>query len=68
MYRDPARLRRHRVPINLTREEDALLNALADFSGGEKSVLARTLLLERLREVVDEFGMAQPGEKVQSAG
>jgi len=49
MYRDPEKLRRCRVPLNLTREENAYLEALADLTGAQKSVIARKMLLRQIR-------------------
>jgi predicted DNA-binding protein len=53
MYRDPARIRERVIKVRLSREEDALLEALADYTGEQKAVLIRELLLEAARAVLE---------------
>jgi hypothetical protein len=52
MYRDPSLLRETVVKIRLSREEDALIEALADYTGQQKAVLVRELVLEQARFVM----------------
>jgi len=68
MYRDPQRLRQCPLKLWLTPEEDRLVDALADFTGSQKSVMARELMLERLRLVMNEVGRCAPGDEVTLRG
>jgi hypothetical protein len=65
MYRDPALLRACVVKVRFSREEDALIEALADYTGEQKAVLVRTLVLEQARSVLgqecDGIGAAAEG-------
>lgn len=55
MYRDPEKLRRHRVALWLTSEENRYLDALADLTGAQKAVLARTILMQRIHEAHEQI-------------
>jgi len=52
MYSDPALIRKHRVNLSLSDQEHALLEAMCQFTGEQKSVLLREMLLERARQVL----------------
>jgi hypothetical protein len=52
MYRDPDLLRSRVVKVRFSREEDALIEALADYTGEQKAVLVRTLVLDQARSVL----------------
>jgi predicted DNA-binding protein len=52
MYRDPSLLRSHVVKLRFSKEEDRLLEALADYTGEQKAVLVRELVLERARALM----------------
>lgn len=52
MYRDPSKLRAHVVKVRLSVAEDRLLEALADYTGEQKAVLIRDLVLSQARAVL----------------
>jgi hypothetical protein len=52
MYMDPARIRSHVVKIRLSDQEADLINALVNFTGEQRAVLLRDLLLEQARAVL----------------
>lgn len=52
MYRDPLLLRCNVVKLRFSREEDALLEALANYSGQQKAVLVRELVLDQARALL----------------
>jgi hypothetical protein len=52
MYRDPSLLRERVVKIRFSVEEDRLVEALADYTGEQKAVLVRELVLERARSLM----------------
>lgn len=64
MYRDPARLRTQVVKVRFSREEDRLLEALADYTGEQKAVLVRDLILAEARALLglDSGVTSQSGE------
>lgn len=62
-YRDPEKLRRKRVALWLTPEEDRYLEALADLTGSQKAVLARTMMLQGVREAQAQFASGGRGDK-----
>lgn len=51
MYADPRHIRDHEVKVRLNEDELHLLEALAQFSKTQKSVLARELILQALDKV-----------------
>lgn len=56
MYSDPALIRKHTVKLSLSDNEAALLNALCAFTGEQKAVLLREMLLDRAKEVLHGDG------------
>jgi hypothetical protein len=52
MYSDPALIRKHTVKLSLSDREAALLDALCNFTGEQKAVLLREMLMERAAEVL----------------
>lgn len=52
MYQDTALLRTHTVKIRLSDAEAALINALVDFTGEQRAVLLRDLILEQARSLL----------------
>lgn len=64
-YRDPTLLRANVVKVRLSSEEDRLLEALCDYTGEQKAVLVRELVMARAREVLEEqFCRAPQGVEV----
>lgn len=49
MYTDPTQLRQHVVKIRLNDREAELLNAWTNYTGQQKAVLLREMLLEQAR-------------------
>jgi hypothetical protein len=64
MYTDPALIRKHTVKLSLSDREAALLDAMASYTGEQKAVLLRELLIERAMEVLhgEANGAAQRQE------
>lgn len=52
MYQDPKRVRRNRVSINLDDYEDALVQALVNYTGHDRGVLIREMLIAQLEAVL----------------
>ena len=52
MYSDPTLIRKHAVKLSLSDREAALLDALCAYTGEQKAVLLREMLLERAEEVL----------------
>lgn len=52
MYSDPALIRKHTVKLSLSDREAALLDALCAFTGEQKAVLLREMLLDRAKDVL----------------
>lgn len=52
MYQDPRRVRRTRVSINLDDYEAALVQALVDYTGEDRGVLLREMLMAQLEAVL----------------
>jgi len=53
MYADPAKIRSHTVKLRLNDEEYKLVNALADYTGEQKAVLLREIILEQAVSLID---------------
>lgn len=53
MYRDPSKIRDVSLKVRLSREEDALLEALANYTGEQKAVLVRELILDAARHALE---------------
>jgi hypothetical protein len=49
MYSDPSNIRRHVVKIRLNDREAELLDAWNNYTGQQKAVVARDMLLEQAR-------------------
>jgi hypothetical protein len=60
MYSDPALIRKHTVKLSLSDREAALLDALCAFTGEQKAVLLREMLLDRAKDVLQGEGNSQP--------
>lgn len=52
MYADPSLIRAHVTKIRLNDNEDALIDALVNYTGQERAPLLRDLLLEQARLVL----------------
>jgi hypothetical protein len=52
MYADPSLIRKHVYKVTLNDREAALVDAICDFTGQQKQVLLRELLLDRMRSVI----------------
>lgn len=52
MYVDPTKLRSHVVKIRFSDEEAALVDALTNYTGEQKAVLLRELILEQATSVL----------------
>ena len=52
MYVDPTKLRSHVVKIRFSDEEAALVDALTNYTGEQKAVLLRELVLEQATSVL----------------
>lgn len=52
MYADPSKIRSHVIKVRLSEEEHALIEALNNFTGGQKAVLLRELILEQAAAVL----------------
>lgn len=64
MYSDPTRLRSHVVKLRFSEEEHALIDALTAYTGEQKAVLLRELILDQAASVlgVDSSAPAQAVE------
>ena len=51
-YSDPSNIRKHRVTINLNDAEAALVQAINDYHGQQKSALLREMLIESAHRVL----------------
>lgn len=60
MYSDPALIRKHTVKLSLSDREAALLDALCAFTGEQKAVLLREMLLDRAKEVLQGDADSSP--------
>lgn len=71
MYSDPANIRDNVVKIRLNDPEEALVDALVNYTGQQKATLLRELILEQARLVLaghaDYGPIAQEGEGPQLA-
>ncbi len=52
MYTDPALIRKHVVKLSLSDRESDLLDALCSYTGEQKAVLLREMLMQRAVEVM----------------
>lgn len=52
MYADPAKIRSHTVKLRLNDEEAKLVDALADYTGEQKAVLLREIILEQASSLI----------------
>lgn len=66
MYRDPELIRHKVVKVRFSPEENALLEALADYTGDHKAALVRDLVLAQARRVLfgDQSAAPAPGAEV----
>lgn len=49
MYADPTRIRNNEITIRLSDRENALIDALVEFTGGQRAAIIRELLMEQVR-------------------
>ncbi len=61
MYQDPTQIRKRYGSVNLDDYEAKLVDALVAYTGGEKAVLLRTLIIERAVEILGDAGMNSDG-------
>ena len=60
MYTDPTQLRQHVVKIRLNERESELVNAWVNYTGQQKAVLLREMLLEQARlDLEANLGIAE---------
>lgn len=52
MYADPKKIKKHQIKISLDDESNELIEALTNASGGQKSVVARDILLRGIAVVL----------------
>lgn len=52
MYQDPKRIRKNRVSLNLDDYEAALIQALVDYTGTDRSSLMRQMLIAQAETVL----------------
>jgi len=52
MYADPSQIRKHVVKLSLSDRESSLLEALCNYTGDQKAVVLREMLLQRALEVL----------------
>ena len=52
MYADPALIRKHVVKLSLSDRESDLLDALCNYTGEQKAVVLREMLMQRAVEVM----------------
>lgn len=52
MYSDPALIRKHFVKLSLSDREAALIDALCAYTGEQKAVFIRDLILRKAEEVL----------------
>lgn len=65
MYSDPQNIRQHVVKIRLNEREAELLTAWTNYTGQQKAVVAREMLLEQAR--LDLEAMLSPSDAPQLA-
>ena len=68
MYQDPALLRSHVVKIRLNSEEQALVDAIVNYTGEQKATLLRDLILERASEILGPMVRPDEGEHLGLTG
>lgn len=59
MYSDPALIRKHIVKLSLSDRESDLLHALCTYTGEQKAVVLREMLLQRAVEVMGHTANSQ---------
>lgn len=52
MYQDPALIRKHEITIRLSDPEAALVDALVNFTGEQRAVVLRELIIEQAKYVL----------------
>lgn len=52
MYSDPTQIRKNVLKTYLSDEEDALITALVNYNGGQKSTLVRDIVIEHAQTVL----------------
>lgn len=52
MYADPTKIRAHELKIRLNDSEADLINALVQYTGEQRAVIAREMLLAHARQVI----------------
>lgn len=65
MYADPSLIRTHTVAVRFNRKEAALVNALIDYTGGEKAAFIRDLVLRAAVEFLHDSDRASSGQNLR---
>lgn len=70
MYSDPALIRKHFVKLSLSDREAALLDAVCNYTGEQKAVLIREMILQKAGELfhVPESRADASGMRATSSG
>lgn len=63
MYADPSKIRDRVIRVRLSAEEEALLDAITRYTGGQKSSLMRDLFIDGATRVL--AGMSDIGSTAQ---
>ena len=53
MYANPTKIRTHEVKVRLSDEENDLITALVNISGGQKAVLCREIILHGAAAIME---------------
>ncbi len=64
MYQDPKLIKKHQIKISVDDEVNELLEALTNASGGQKSVVARDILMRGLAQSVKSMSNRNISSKV----
>ena len=59
MYADPKKLRTHECKLRFSDTEEALIDAMVAYNGGEKAVLLRELVLEAVEVALADHNPKQ---------
>jgi len=65
MYSDPALIRKHTVKLSLSDREAGLLEAVCAYTGEQKAVLLREMLLKHAEQLMGHaFNVASQGHEM----
>lgn len=59
MYQDVSLIRTHEIKLRLNDKEVALIEAFTNYTGGQKSVLARELVLSSIADLMKDTQLQQ---------